>query len=547
MKNIPVCPLLLCIFVFTSSALAESLFEKGLAELNNENYEEALDYFLGAYRLEPRSSKLAFYVGLAYKLTGNYRDAANYLKEALTLTPRVKEALVELIDVLCAIDNLKDAKEWIELGEREGVDPPKIQFFKGLVLSREGRYKEAIEAFERAKSLDRALAQACELQIGLAQAREGKLKEARERFKSVISLDPSSDLATYAKDYETMVEERLKAERPWRFSVSLNYKYDSNVVSKGTGPMVDRISGQNDSALNLGLRLVYTFPFSFRTPYNLSLQYSLFAERYFPKRYIRADGSEGNLSEYNNMSNSFSATFGRNFRKWALSFLASYTYHSLQGEKGNTFFNELNWWNTTRYMDQFTVTPTARFQLGKRSMGEFAVGIGRKNYFTTPLRPPPIDPEERRDANLFWLSAGLICPFRGDKGVLTLRYTSGKEDAKGRYWSIESENKVGLVLLYPLESFLKRPIKVLVSGEACFDKYRFEHAVFDRKRRDDIYDISGALIYEGFLKDLLGKRSRSSLESLDLVIRYDHVRNKSNIPVYDYKREILGAGLEYKF
>lgn len=533
-----------CFFIFVSHSYAQSPFDKGLEELKNENYEEALEYFLQAYKLEPKSSKIAFYVGLSYKLIGEPKKSIPYLKEALTLTPKVKEALVELIDALYATDNLEEAKEWIAFGEKEMIDPAKVQFLKGLVLSKQRNYKEAISAFEKAKSLDPTISQACELQIGLASAREGRLKEAKERFRAAISLDPTTDIASYAKDYERLIEEKIKAEKPWRFSLSLNYKYDSNVVTKGTGPIVEAISGQSDSALNLNFQIAYTFPFSFRTPYELSLKYSLFAERYFPKVYTRADGSKGNLSEYNNMSNSFSAVFGRTFKNWSLSLPITYTYNSLQGEKSNTFLDELNWWNTTRYMEHLAVTPTLRYQLDKNVVGEVLVGLGTKRYFKTHLHPEPIDPEEIRDADIISLGFGIIRLLQDGKGIFSLRYAFGKEEAKGRYWSIEAQNRLSLALLYPLKPIIKRPVKFLFSGEASFERYKFVHAVFDKKRRDDIYNVSGSLIYEGFLADIF---SAPRFKNLDLLFQYSHIRDKSNIPIYDYRRNIISAGIEYKF
>ena len=63
----------------------------------------------------------------------------------------------------------------------------------------------------------------------------------------------------------------------------LRYKYDTNVIAKGSGPLTDSITGQEDSALNFSVRVGYTAPFSFRTPFSFSGYYSLSADRYFGK------------------------------------------------------------------------------------------------------------------------------------------------------------------------------------------------------------------------------------------------------------------------
>lgn len=531
------------------NSFAQTSFEKGLKEFEEENYEEALQYFLEARKMDPRSSKVAFYLGLTYKIMEQPKEAIPHLRDAVTLTPRIEEALVELIDALWQIDNLKEAKEWVLVGEKEGIRPARVQFLKGLILSKEGNYAEAVSAFEKAKSLDPSLAQAAEFQIGIALTRQGKLKEAQKRFKSTISLDPTTDLATYAKDYEKMVAEKIERERPWRFSLGINYKYDSNVVAKGSGPIVDAISGQEGQALNLNLRIGYTFPFSFARPYNLSLQYSLFAERYFPKHYIRADGTRGNLSEYNNMSNTISVIPGYNFKNWSLTLPFTYIYNSLQGAKGNTFLDELNWWNTTRYMEQYGIYPAARFMVTKNSVGEVSFGLGKKRYFETSLHPRPISPEEERSASIWNGNLGWTYFFKQGKGIFALKYTYGKEDAKGRNWTIESENKFSLTLLYPLSDSIGRPIKFLGSIDAAYTRYKYENVFFGEKRRDETYNVSAGFIYEGFLHDLFKGKSAEGgfLKKIDLLLQYSNMRDRCNISVYDFRREIVAVGLEYKF
>jgi tetratricopeptide (TPR) repeat protein len=66
-----ICSILL--LSFTGIAYSQTPFEKGLKDFKEENYEEALEYFLWARKLEPTSSSVAFYTGLTYKIMENYR------------------------------------------------------------------------------------------------------------------------------------------------------------------------------------------------------------------------------------------------------------------------------------------------------------------------------------------------------------------------------------------------------------------------------------------------------------------------------------------
>ena len=523
------CLLVLC-FLFTAAPLVhgQSLFEQGLKEFNAENYEEALPYFLEAHSADKGSARISYYIGLTYKAMERYKDAIPYFREGATLAPRVDEAVVELVDVLYYTDNYKEAEKWIAVAEKDGMDTARLQLLKGFVLAKAGKPDEAIAAFEKAKRLDPGLTQQAELQIAGILAQQGKFKDAQARLRTTITLDPASDLALYARDYEKIVADRAERERPWRFSVGMSYKYDTNVVTKGEGPMTDAISGQEDSALNFGVRVGYTAPFSFRTPYSLSVNYSMYTDLYFSKTYTRSDGSEGNLTEYNNMTNTINVVPGYSFGRFAVSIPLAYSYISLQGVKGNNFYNELNWVNQTRYLETKSATPTLRFITTPNSFGEVYFSYMRKKYFDTPLHPEPPDGEDRSGDRMTG-GLGWTYTFRENKAFLTFRYSYAQDDTIGRNW-VNDENRFGADLLYPIVGTLRGQ----VSADAIYVKYKYDNTYFDEKRRDDIYNVSLALLY-GFVKNA------------DLIFQYNHYRNQSNIALYDYTREVYILGVEYRF
>jgi tetratricopeptide (TPR) repeat protein len=518
----------MCIFL-SVMAYGQSPFEKGVQEFKDENYEEALGNFIEARKADPGSSSAAFYLGLTYKIMEEYKNATPHLRDAVTLTPSVKEALIELVDVLYQTNEVAEAKKWIEVGEKEGIQPARLQFLKGLVLVKEEKYGEAIPAFEKAKALDPSLSQAAEFQIANAYMRQGKLKAAGERFRIANTINPNTDTATYARDYEKMVAEKLEKERPFRFAIGLAYKHDSNVVIKGSGPISDAISGQADSALNLSLRAGYTAPFSFRTPYNFSLQYSLYAERYFSKSYTRADGTRGNLSEYNVMTNVISAVPGYNFSRFSLSIPVGLGYTSLQGQKSNDFTGDINWFSDTRYMRYANVNPTLRIMLSQSMLGEAYFGYMDKRYYHSELHPAPIDPAEDRDGKVMSASLAWMYFFKEGKGVISLRYTYADDKTDGDNWA-NRENRFGVSFLCPI----KGALKAQVTGDAAFVDYKYTHTVFDAKRRDEIYTGTLGLIYELF-------------KNTDIIAQYTYIRDKSNIEIYDYKREVFMLGFEYRY
>ncbi|MBP1748415.1 MAG: tetratricopeptide repeat family protein [Deltaproteobacteria bacterium] len=504
------------VFVLISFSQSQTLFDTGLKELNRENYEEALSYFLEAREAEKGSARIAYYLGLTYKVMEKYNEAIPYFRDAATLSPRVDDAVVELIDVLYHTGSLVEAQKWIAVA------------VKGMVLAKTGKPDDAVRAFETAKKLDPKLTQQAELQIAGIYTEQGKYKDAQARLRATITLDPASDLALYARDYEKVIADRAEREKSWRFAVGMGYKYDTNVVTVGEGPMTDLIWGQADGAINFGARIGYTAPFSYRTPFSFSAYYSLYTDRYFGKTYTRSDGSQGNLTEYNNMTNTFSIVPGYSWDRFGFTVPLTYSYVSLQGVKGNNFYNELNWWNQTRYLEAKSVTPTLRFITTPNSFGEVFFSYMRKKYFDTELHPEPWEGEERSGDRMTG-GLGWTYTFKDNKAFVTLRYSHAQDNTIGRNW-VNSENRFGVDALYPIVG----PLRVQGSVDAAYVKYTHDNNYFEMKRRDDIYSVNVALLY-GIVKNT------------DLILQYNYWRNQSNIALYDYTREIYGLGVECRF
>lgn len=431
--------ILLGFLLTTGVSYGEPPYEKGMKEFKEENYEEALEYFSEARKLDPTSTSSAFFLGITYKYLQNYKEAIPHLRDAVTLTPKIKEALTELIDVLYLTDNLEEAKKWIEVGEKEEISPARIQFLKGLVLSKEGKFKEAISAFEKAKELDKNLAQAAEFHIANAYVKEGKLKEASQRFKFALTIDPTTEMGLYARDYEKFLTAKMEREKPWRLSVGLAYKYDSNVVLRPTsGPVAQLISNEKDNALNGTLRVGYTAPFSFKSPFSLSLQYSLYTDTY------------AQLTSSNWISSVISAIPGYNFGKFSVSLPLIYGY---------------NWLDRRSYLDLKGLEPTVRFMTGENSIGEVSLAYFRKDYTNHPL-----DPNEDRDGHNWGGSFGWTYFLKGGEGLINLKYSPSKEHTDGLNWSY-TQHKFSLGFLYPLIwSF-----KLQLSGEAAPTHYLNTH------------------------------------------------------------------------
>jgi len=217
--------LLLIFLLFPSWALSQPpYFSKGVGYYKEGAYEEALEIFLKAREEQPTSSLIAYFLGLTYKQMQDYSKAKSALKEAVTLKPPVKEALLELIDVLYNLNELDEAQKYLEVAEKEKIEPAQTAFVKGLVLLKQRKNLEAIEVFKKAKSIDESLTQAADYQIGRAYLAERQYSDAKRVFKEAIVAAPETDLASLTKHTLDAIKRKLWEERPFRNTLTVGHQ-----------------------------------------------------------------------------------------------------------------------------------------------------------------------------------------------------------------------------------------------------------------------------------------------------------------------------------
>jgi tetratricopeptide (TPR) repeat protein len=490
--------LLLCLTPVPAPGV-ENPFEQGVREYRQENFEEALDYFRAARVLAPDSSAPAFYLGLTLKQTGDYPAAAKNLREALRLSPPVQEAHVELVEVLYGLGEMDEAEERIAEAEEAGIKPPHIAFLKGLVLAKKGDVAGATEAFDRSGALDPTLAQASSLQVAMLQVRDSRPNQARESLEAVIQLDPASDLAGFAREYQRSLEQALRAYKAWRLEVGAAYQYDDNVVNKpdsATGiPAADNITDEADSSL------VATFQADYNPrldgPWTLGLNYNFYSN------------THSDLDSHDLLTHAVSVVPGVRSGAAALTLPLTFSYVRLDDEG---------------YLRLLAVRPTYSRQLAPGHIGQFSLRYDRREMLQTSL-----DPDEDRDADIYGVSLGYVRTFSQERGAFNLRYEGFRENTEGRNW--ESHNhRLSASLLLPL-----RPgLSLTGSGEVLWQDYLRGHTSFDEEREDVIYSAAGGFIWE-------------PRRGLKVNLQYAHTRDDSNIPIYDYTRNVYTVGVNYAF
>ncbi len=485
------------LFGFTENLkAAENFLDKGIGEFKAENYEEAIQFLIKAREQEPESSMAAYYLGMTYNQMGEYRQASKHLRDAIRLTPPVKEAYPELIQALSNLNELKEAKDWIAQAEQKDVKPGQITYLKGLILLKEGKNSEAIDAFKKAKRMDSSLNQASDMQIAVALTKQRRFAEAKETLRAIISVDPLSEIGTYAREYEIAFDQGLKKYKSWWASAGITYQYDDNVLLKPSRSIPDvLIKDQRDSSIITTLGFRYNPRLS--EPWFFNAQYNFYANSHFDQHQV------------NLLYQTVSLTPGYQFPKGALTLPLAYSHA---------------WLNGHQYMAVPLVKPTLSIILLPNHIGQFSMGYMRREM----LKDPP-DRYENRDGNILTVSPGYIYYFKNGKGLFMLQYEFSSDNTEGKNWE-NTGNQIILNLLMPVMDKLS----FTISGEMLLQDYQHTHTFFGMKRSDRTYYGAAGMRWE-------------MLNGLNLNLQYSHTHADSNISVYEYKRNIYTVGFEYIF
>jgi tetratricopeptide (TPR) repeat protein len=507
------------------SQTANPLLEEGVKQYQEENFEEAIETLTRARQADATSPMAAFVLGMAYKRANDLSSAEKHLRDAVSLTPVIKEAYVELIDVLYQQNKIEEAGQCVATAERENIIPAKIAFLKGLILLKENKTADAVSAFENSKRLDASFAQAADLQIGMAYMKEGKLSKARESLNLSVTQNPVSDLAGYARQYQDIVDAAIKTHQPLHVTLSAFGGYDTNIISK---PKDDAyaagLDDEKGAALNSSVRVDFT-P-RIEGPW-------LFNGSYTAASVVNSKHTHS----HDSLANSVSVAPGYNFGRAAVNLNAGYTNFLLRTDEFNGVIPPDSNAGYKRYLDYYTFGPSARFLINESNILEFYIGYEKKDYdHQKYTRPENVRDMEGFKAYLSWI--WIYTP----NGFFNLRAEFNQDNANGLWWSNYGKKITGNLSIPLLSGNTAEKFGLLslqLTGGVYMQDYLYDQPDLVTanglvKRRDVTYNGSIGLNW-AFWKHG------------SFICQFSATGVDSNIPINAYTRELYMAGLEFRY
>lgn len=456
------------------------------------NYEEALEHFLAAEKAEPENGEVQYNIGLTYQGMLDYTKAESSFARAVEIDPSMGDGWSHLGEMLYRNGRHTEAKAALENAEANGARPAYTAYIKGLVLTELGEYDAAIANLNKSQELEPGFRQKAIYAIGMVYSKKNDKKSAEKSFREAIAINPKSAVGVYADfglQYLNKPQKRL-----WHVDLSYSFLYDDNVILN-PGGISALPTDQNDFKHVLNLHAGYkpevkgAFDFRADVSYYRSLHHKL--------SHMDVDGFGLSLTpSYITDPGTFSVE-GR------------LDYYLVDGN---------------RYLQNFSVYPSFGFDIGKSQHGILNGAVQKKNFFNQPLNIGA----ENRDAINYAAGYMHYVYTKGQQGYVGLGYAFDFENAKGGNWDYTGHRIIGSVL-YPLG----KGIGFRFNGDYYLQKYRNLHTIFGVKRDDKIFTLSPMVTYD--------------TRWVQLQLHYSHIRATSNIGVYEYNRNIVGAGFEYRY
>ncbi len=485
---------------------------KGTALLNGAQFFEAQEAFQSALTVRPANPRATYLLGVAQGKREKYADAEATLRKALemSLTRDEREGTYHDLGVVLfkqgkydtALESLKYAKEI-------APNNPLISFNEGLVLKKMGQDDLAVAAFRKAsagaEALDLPWAASVHYQMGVVLYRQQRYEAAKQAFSEVIQSGPDSEIAKSSGVFLEKIGEAEQialagGEKPWEVSVNTSSQHDGNVVLDPTvSPSSDRISRRRDNRFVLQLGGSREFPAS--TPWGAG--YSLYQSWH------------RELSAYDVQSHEPYLYWL--FKKDRMEGRLDYLYNFVTVGK-------------ERYMQSHTLRPTVTLIRSANRSIQFFYQLQYRIFKDSA--PNFLDNSERDGINnMFGLTENFAFAY-GKRG-LRLGYVVDADRTQGDDWEALGHRTF-------VSGEVSLPLSLKLEGGADYGGRRYLNsnsfsASIPKEERDDVaYTANIGL-------------SHMLNAFFEIATQYTHIRNDSNLPIFDYRRGVYSLNLTGRF
>ena len=520
---------------FGQQGEAEVLVAQGVIKYEKQDYEAALPLFLRAADLDSQNARAQYYAGLTYLGLKQPEQAIAPLKEARQLRPTDADIQYQLGVAYFSTKAYDKAGPLFEEVYQQTPERENLGYYVGLFRYQDKNYTDAVDAFESNVSTDTNLQQLSRYYRGLALGVLGLTQEAvseLEAAQKTQTVSPITAASIRIRD-ELLASRRVTETKRFRAQVSVGGYYDDNVA---VNPNRESIANANQQDILNNLRQRETgspgflasalldYAFLRHGPIEATATYSFF----------QTLNTDGNLDEFNLQNHLVGLTgFYRGVWQTVPYQLAlQYTYDYLFLDMDGFLSRHTPSLNGTLIPPSFTVPGVGTVA----NLTNVLVRYQVKEFFREPGDNDPRFKSESRDA--FNFMTGFVHAFRfaNDQFLFRLGYQYDHEAADGAAFSYGGHRFLtGWQATLPWWD-----ITIRHDYDIHWRDYKNAQVLFtddngNLSRRDDrqrthLVQVSKPLPY-----------------NLTLTAQYQHIDNDSDIPLYDYSKNVFTGLLTWSY
>jgi len=493
-----------------ANSRSQALYARGLVPFHNGRWDDAYKLFDEAVKADPEDALAVYYRGLTAARRGESKQAIPDLERAAQSRPGLGHVTLDLGVAYFDTGQYPQAQQWLEKAHATAADRFPAAFFLGLTHYRQGDFAKAQPYFQEAET-DPELRPTAHYYAGLVLLRQGHEAEGRAALEQAAQGRADTEAARAAQSYlagggvQQPPAPGAREAKPWAIYGDLAFQYDSNVTLSPSDSAVSGTStGQDDGRTVLGVggryhllqndssRITASYDFSQSLHFQLH-EFDLQGHR------VRLEG----VTDQGPVQLGLATTYDAYFLNY------------------QSFFQEV------------LVTPWVTLPEGEAASTQLYYTFRGRDFFRGPY-----DPARDSTNNAFGVRQYALLG-SADR-LFSIGYQFDAEDTvpnhvKGHPDEFQYKgNQFDARLEFPLAEIATAELSYLFRLEDYQFPTEFSTPAYTLRRHDNQHEFVVALYHD--LNDYL-----------QLTLAYLGVLNNSNIPTFDYDRNIVSVGLRAHF
>ncbi len=215
-----------------ASVRSEIAFHQGVVAYGRGDFDAAQASFESVLAEDPEDTAAIHYLGLIAAERGDFEAAIARYRSALALDPEDTDFRFDLASALLESGQTAEARRELDRVLAAEPDDARAQLFAGIAAFRAGAYRDSLPFLRRAVELDEELRAQSLYYTGLAQAHLQDFPAAAGAFAEVEQ-SPISPLSDSARNLAKQVARAAEPARRWSLAMTAGLDYDSNPTLAG--------------------------------------------------------------------------------------------------------------------------------------------------------------------------------------------------------------------------------------------------------------------------------------------------------------------------